>query len=192
MFVEDTALVLDEIAVLLRPGALSRRPEVDSVAVALEPYRELLRLEGPGTVDGGDILRVGQQLFVGRSERSDGAGIGELAQLVAPYGYGVREVAISGCLHLKSAVTAVADETLLVRRDWVDVAPFAGSRLIDIDPTEPFAANALRIGEALIYPADCPRTAEKLEQAGMRVVRVEVGELAKAEGAVTCCSLIIS
>jgi len=190
VFVEDTAVVLDEVAVITRPGAPSRRPEAGPIALALAPYRPLVRIESPGTVDGGDVLRIGRTLYVGLSGRSNQAAIDQLAAALAPYRYDVRGVAVSGCLHLKSAVTTIGDDTVLVDPEWVDPAVFSGTRAIAIDPRERGAANALRIGERVIYPASFPATRRRLEAAGVDVVEVDVSELQKAEGAVTCCSLV--
>lgn len=190
VFVEDVALVLAEVAVVLRPGAASRQPEVPSVASALAEYRDLAVLGAPATLDGGDVLRIGRTLFVGRSGRSNGAGIGQLATALAPFGYRVEAVAVRGCLHLKSAVTAVGPETLLVDRRCVDAERFGALAFVDVDPAEPGAANALRVGEGVVYPASHPRTAERLAGVGITVTAVDVSELEKAEGAVTCCSLI--
>jgi dimethylargininase len=193
VFVEDVALVLDEVAVILRPGAASRRPESETIAQALAPYREVIHLRGPGTVDGGDVLLVGKALVVGRSSRSNAEGIAELATMVRPYGYTVREAAVSGCLHLKSAVTEIGEGALLLNRAWVDPTDLSAWRLIEIDPGEPYAANALRVGETLVYPsAAFPATAEKLNRLGYRLEPVDLSELAKAEGAVTCCSLVFA
>lgn len=190
VFVEDTALVLDEIAVLLRPGAESRRTEVNGVAQALERHRPLLRMEGPGTIDGGDVLRVRRTLYVGLSTRSSHEGIAELRALVGGFGYDVRPVEVTGCLHLKSAATAIGDDTLLVNPSWVEPADFAAGRAIAVDPGEPYAANALRIRNRLIYPTTFPATAKRLAAAGFELEPVDLSELAKAEGAVTCCSLV--
>lgn len=192
VFVEDTALVLEELAVITRPGAASRRPETDSVAVALEPFRPIRRMTGPGTLDGGDVLVTGRSVFVGLSGRTTRAGAAELARMVAPAGYEVRIVPVQGCLHLKSAVTDVGDATLLINPEWVDPAGFEGFRLIPVDPGEAFAANALRIGARVIHPAAFPRTAIRLRAEGLEVREVEADELAKAEGGVTCCSLLIA
>ena len=190
VFVEDAAVVLDEVAVITRPGAPSRRPETVPIARALAPYRPLVHVESPGTIDGGDVLRIGRTLYVGLSRRSNQAAIDQLAAALAPYRYDVRGVAVNGCLHLKSAVTAIADDTLLVDPEWVDPAVFSGIRSIAIDPAERGAANALRIGERVIYPASFPATQRRLEAAGVDVLAVDVSELQKAEGAVTCCSLV--
>lgn len=191
VFVEDTAVVVEELAVLTRPGAASRRPEVEPVAAALARWRPLARLAAPATLDGGDVLRVGRRLWVGLSSRSDAAGVGQLAAALAPHGYEVRGVAMNGCLHLKTAVTALDDRRLLVNPQWVDPAAFPGLETIAVDPAEPFAANALRVGDRVIYPSAFPRTAARLAALGHDLVTVDVSELAKAEGAVTCCSILV-
>lgn len=190
VFVEDTAVVIDELAIATRPGAPSRRGEVESVAATLAVYRTVRRLEAPGTLDGGDVLRVGRTLYVGRSARSDMDAMAQLQTLVAPFGYRVEPVDIQGCLHLKSAVTCVADGTLLLQPQWIDRAAFPGFSIIEVDADEEHAANALRIGEAIVYPDCFPRTREKIARAGVQVVGVDVSELQKAEGAVTCCSVV--
>lgn len=191
VFVEDAAVVVDEVAVIARPGAVARRAETASVAAALERHRPLVRIEPPGTLDGGDVLRVGRRVFVGRSGRTDRSGFEQLRSLLAPHGYTVEEVALEGCLHLKSAATEVASGTLLVAREWVDTAPFAGLELLDVAPAEPFAANALRVGEAVVLPEAFPRTRRRLEARGIEVRPVPASELAKAEGGVTCCSIVV-
>jgi len=192
VFVEDTAVVVAELAVLAWPGAASRRGEVESIAEALAPHRELRRVEAPGTLDGGDVLVVGRRVFVGLSSRTTREGVAQLGALLAPLGYDVRGVAVSGCLHLKSAATRVGDELLLVNPAWVDPAAFAPLPHVPVDADEPCAANALRVGERVILPAAFPRTRERLEARGSTVVPVEVDELAKAEGGVTCGSLLVA
>jgi dimethylargininase len=191
VFIEDTAVVLDELAVVTRPGAVSRRAETAAVADALRPHRPLVSIEPPGTLDGGDVLRVGRSVYVGLSSRSNLDGIRQLARHLSPFGYGVCMVEVSGALHLKSAVTDVAERTLLINRDWVHPETFPGMELIPVDPAEPFGANALRIGGTVIYPSAFPRTRTALEARGIAVRTVDASELAKAEGGVTCCSLIL-
>jgi dimethylargininase len=191
VFVEDAAIVLAEAAVITRPGAAARRPETTSVAAALEPHRALLRLAAPATLDGGDVLRLGRSLFVGRTERTDEAGMEQLGDLVRPLGYEVVAVPVQGCLHLKSAVTEVAENTVLLNPAMVEPRFFADCSVIEVDSQEPDAANALRAGEAVVMPAHHPRTRRRLEQQGLRVFAVEASEVAKAEGGVTCCSLLL-
>jgi dimethylargininase len=191
VFVEDTVVVVDELAVLARPGAESRRPEVAGVADALAPFRRLAHIEAPGTLDGGDVLRLDRDLYVGVSRRTNTSGMAQLADALAPFGYRVTGVEVHGCLHLKSAVTRVGPDLLLVNRAWIDTAAFAGWRTVDVDEAEPFAANALLAGGAVIYSAAFPRTRARLDAAGVGVVPVDVSEMAKAEGGVTCCSVLL-
>lgn len=190
VFVEDVALVFDEVAIVTRPGAESRRVEGASVADVLAEYRPLRAIEAPGTLDGGDVLRVGRTVYVGQSARSNAAAIEQLRELLSGHGYTVHAVPTRGCLHLKSAVTQVADDTLLVQPAWVDPATFADYKLIEVDPAEEHAANALRIGAGVIHPACFPRTRQRMEAAGITVTAVDLSELQKAEGATTCCSLV--
>jgi dimethylargininase len=191
VFIEDTAIVLDEVAVITRPGAESRRGEVDAVAAILGEYRTPLRIEAPATIDGGDVLQLDDVLYVGRTPRTNDAGIAQLRELITPYGYRVIGVDIDGCLHLKSAVTRVDADALLMNRRWVSPSVFDGWRTIDVDDAEPAAANALRIGDSVIYPQELTRTRRRLEADGIHVTPVPAEELAKAEGGVTCCSLIV-
>lgn len=190
VFAEDVAIVVDEIAIITRPGAESRLPEVESIARALSPYRQLCYIEVPGTVDGGDVLRIGKTLYVGISSRSNQAAIDQMHDYLAPYGYTVKGVAVTGCLHLKSAVTQVGDATLLINPAWVDRNDFAGMEFIEVDETEPHAANALMIGSTVIYSSSFPKTQKRLEEHGIRLKILDATEVAKAEGAVTCCSLV--
>jgi len=190
VFVEDVALVLDECAIMLNPGASSRRPEVASVEKALAPYRDVFRIRPPGTVDGGDILRVGKTVYVGLSSRSTENAIEQIKAILEPRNYEVRAVNVTGCLHLKSAVTRVSENTLLINPGWVSKGDFPGMQFIEVDPAEPYAANAVLVDGTLIYPSSFSKTRAKLERAGINMLIVDADELAKAEGAVTCCSLI--
>lgn len=190
VFVEDVALAFDEVAVATRPGAESRRGEGAAVVDVLGSFRRVLRIEAPGTLDGGDVLRIGNRVLVGLSARSNAAGREQLRELLAPFGYSVEGVATRDCLHLKSAVTRVAEDAVLLNPAWVDTAPFADYRCIEVDPAEEHAANAVLIGDALVYPDCFPRTLQRLRAAGIEVATVDVSELQKAEGAVTCCSVV--
>jgi dimethylargininase len=190
VFIEDTCVVLDELAVIARPGADSRRPETRGVAERLRSHRRLHAVAPPGTLDGGDVLTLGKTIYVGLSTRSNQAAVSQLQRVLEPWGYAVRGVPVQGCLHLKSAATVVARKTLLVNRAWVDPGAFGDVRLIDVDPEEPTAANALLLGDRVILPSGFPRTARRLAAAEIRVAAVDVSELQKAEGGVTCCSVI--
>ncbi len=190
VFVEDVAVVLDELAVITRPGAPSRRPEAESVARALVPFRELAALREPGRLDGGDVLAVGRQLFVGISARTNRAGLRALAETAEPLGYAVTPVAVPGALHLKSAVTAVDERTLVGDARRVDRSEFDAYQWLDVPPGEERAANVLAVGGGrVLVAAGCERTAEMLEGAGLQPVPVDASEFAKADGALTCLSL---
>lgn len=195
VFVEDIAVVVNEVGVITRPGAESRRPELPGVVDALVRvqglhYRPLVIIEEPGTLDGGDVLVVGRHVFVGLSSRTNQAGTDQLRRIMGRAEYTVQAIPVHGCLHLKSAATLVAPDMLLMNRQWIPGEAFAAYEVIDVDPAEPYAANALLVGGRVVYPTAFPRTRERLEARGLTVRPVDVSELAKAEGAVTCCSLI--
>ena len=191
VFVEDTAFILPEVAVITRPGADSRKPETESIIRALSPHRPLVHVTEPGTVDGGDVLVLGKNIYIGISTRSNDSAVRQLQELLAKYGYTVTAVEMHDCLHLKTAITKVDDKTLLINPNWVDTSHFKGFDWIEVDPSEPFAANCLPVGDGIIFPTAFPKTRQKLEQKGYKIQAVNVAELAKAEGAVTCCSLVL-
>jgi dimethylargininase len=191
VFVEDTAVILREAAIITRPGADSRRPETRSIARAVQPFRPILSMREPATVDGGDVLVLGKSIYIGMSTRSNMAAVEQVNAFLVKWGYHIQGVGLRDCLHLKSAVTRLDHKTLLINRNWVDAECFSGFDFIQIDPSEPFAANCLPINGTVIFPAAFPKTRARLEERGYKVRTVRVDELAKAEGAVTCCSLII-
>ncbi len=140
-------------------------------------------------MDGGDVLQVGRRVFVGESTRTNQDGIRQLRAILEPIGYAVEPVAIPRCLHLKSAVTAAADDLLVLNPAWIDGAAFQGIEWVESHPDEPLGANVLRVGGALLCAGSAPGTLRRLEDRGLAVHAVAVSELAKAEGALTCCSL---
>ena len=190
MFVEDPAIVLDELAVILPLGTKSRQPEAESLGKALAPFRELAYITAPGSIEGGDVLRINRTLFVGLTTRTNSEGIRQLGEILAPNNYKVVGVPVTGCLHLKSAVTYLGGNTLLANRQWFDAAPFAGYDWIDVAPDEPHAANALALGDTVIFPASFPKTRAKIEAAGFHVTPIDISELQKAESGLTCSSLL--
>ena len=192
VFVEDTAVVLDEVAVMTAPAPTSRRGELTAVAAALVPFRRLARLPADTFLEGGDVLRVGRTLFVGLSGRTGEPGVRALDGLLRPLGYSVVPVRVIGCLHLKSAACAVDEETVLVNRAWVETDPFAGLRLVDVPAAEPFGANVLRLPGAVLVSARFPATADLVLSLGQQVVMLDVSELHKAESGLTCMSLVFT
>ena len=191
VFIEDAAVVLDEIAVIARPGVLSRQHETDAVAAALTRHRRLAAIGAPGTLDGGDVMQVGREIYVGVSRRTNADGLRQLAEVARPFGYRVYPIETRGCLHLKSAVSCIGDDLLIVNPNWVEASHFGGMKALAVDLDEPFAANILRIENTVLCAASAPKTATRLERFGLDIRAVDISELAKAEGALTCCSLIL-
>lgn len=181
VFVEDTAIVLDDFAIITRPGAPSRSCETASVAEALEKFRPLRYIEPPATLDGGDVLVMDGRWYVGISQRTNEAAVRQLGAIA---------IRFQNCLHLKSGVTQIGERTLLLNPDWVDPRQFPGFEIVSV--AEPFAANALWLGDTLLCSASYPRTRRLLEARGFHVETLDLSELEKAEAGVTCCSLLFS
>jgi dimethylargininase len=191
-FIEDTAIVLDEVAVLASMGATSRRAEPAGIEPELRKYRKVLRVELPATFDGGDVLRVGRSLFVGKSSRTNDEGIKALVEIAVRFGYKVLPVQLKDCLHFKSACTALPDGSLLVNPAWLDLDALHSFDLVPIPPEEAFAADVLTIGTIVCVEAAHPRTAELIRSRGFEVKTIDLSEFAKAEGGVTCLSILFS
>lgn len=207
VFVEDAAVVVGETAVLARPGAPERRAEVEdvrSVLLLAGGLRRVAVVREPGTLDGGDVLVLGRRVFVGLSTRTDRDGAHQLAEVLgeAPGGgYEVTAVPVEGCLHLKSAATAIsrpeAAPTVLVNPRWVDPTAFAPAEVVEVPGDEPFAANVLTLpGPAggpptVLLSSRWPKTRRLLEERGLHTVPLDLSELEKAEAGPTCLSLLI-
>jgi dimethylargininase len=192
VFVEDTAVVLDEVAVVARPGNPLRQREVPAIAAALSRYRKLLRIVAPATLEGGDALRVGRDFCVGLSSRTSGQGFSQFASIVRAFGYRATPIEVKGCLHLKTAVTALDSETLLVNPSWIDAAALPRGRQLVVPPDEPFGANALVVNGVVHLSARWKRTRELVERSGFSVNALDVSEFEKAEAGLTCLSLLFS
>jgi dimethylargininase len=193
VFVEDVAFILQGLAVITMPGAMSRRPEIISMSEVLPNYvPNIIKVELPGTIDGGDVLVIAKRIYIGVSTRSNEEGISQLQEKLKPYGYEVIGIRVQRCLHLKSTVTRIDDNTLLINPDWVDKGYFTDYTLVEVDPTEENAANVVSVNGTLLYSSAFPKTLAKLRALGYNVIELELSEIAKAEGAVTCCSLLIS
>jgi dimethylargininase len=191
-FIEDTAIVLDEVAILCSMGADSRRDEPAGIEPVLRRYREVERLGLPATLEGGDVLRVGRTFLVGQSCRTNAAGITLLSSIVGHYGYQVAAVPVHGCLHLKTACTALPDGRLLANPAWIDTSALAAYELVSVPQSDPWGANVLLARSRVLMPAAHQPTAELLDGLGFTVQSIDVSEFAKAEGGVTCLSLLIS
>lgn len=193
-FVEDLAVVVDEVALVTRPGAVSRQGEAASLLPPLRRWRAveaLFAADEDGTLDGGDVLRVGRRIWVGRSTRTGAEGLAALGRRLAPLGYDVAGVGVAGCLHLKSAVTALDEETLVFQPGWIDPAPFKGLRLVEAHPDEPGAASVLAVGGRVVMAAEHPLTRARIESAGFAPLALPLSEILAAEAGPTCCSLLL-
>jgi dimethylargininase len=191
-FVEDTAIVVDEIAVICSMGVASRRGETALIESELSNYREIAHVSLPGTIEGGDVLLAGKTVFVGRSTRTNQAGCEQLARILEPFGYRVIPVRTAGSLHLKSACTAIDDETLFVNREWIELDALTGFKLVPTPAEEPWSANLLRVGRSVCMQAGFPRAAEAVGRVADQVELLDLSELRKAEAALTCSSIIFN
>ncbi len=194
-FVEDVAIVLDELAIATRPGANSRRGEVEHILDHLGAHRDIVvELPESVTLDGGDVLRHERTLYVGQSSRSNPAGAAALAASVAGMDYRVVTVPVTGALHLKTACTFIDERTLLVNPQWIDSSPLVddGFELHAVAPEEPFGANVLRIGDQLLMDAAAENTVHQLSERGHHVTALDISEFAKAEAGLTCLSLVFA
>jgi dimethylargininase len=189
-FVEDMVVMLDDVAIVGRPGVASREPEVELMAQVVAGLRPVRRIVPPATVEGGDVLRVGKTLFVGRSSRTNAAGIGQLEEIVGPSGYRIIPVRVEQCLHLKTGVTSPADRVLIVNRNWIDVSAFRDFEILEVPATEPWGANTLAVNDIVFAAQSSPQTARLLESKGLRVQCLDISELQKAEAGLTCLSVL--
>jgi dimethylargininase len=190
VFVEDPLLVFDELAIVARMGSPSRRGESETLSEAISRFRPVRPILEPATLEGGDVMRIGRDVFVGLSSRTNEAGVQQLTRELEPFGYRVRPVEVRGCLHLKSACCSMGDGKILANSAWLDTAPLRNYEIVEVAPDEPGAANILRIGDTVLMPSAFPHTREIIAREGVSLRTVDISELMKAEAAVTCSSVI--
>jgi dimethylargininase len=188
-FVEDTAVIVPEVAIVTRPGAASRRGEVASIENAARPYRDTVRIRPPGTVDGGDVLVIDRQVFIGLSNRTNRAGATQLGECLAAFGYTWTTVPVAAGLHFKSSVNAVSEDTLLTTQSFAKHPALARFRRLVVSEEEEYAANTLLINDHLILPAGYPDTLKKLKVLGKPIIELDTSEFRKMDGGLTCLSL---
>lgn len=192
VFIEDNAIVLDELMVMTSMGRGARQGEVLLIGSVLSQHRRVVQIFPPATIEGGDVLRVGKSLFVGMSSRTTQLGVDALRVIVEPLGYEVISVNVYHCLHLKTACTFLDDETMLVNSEWLDLDKLKKYRLLPVPQAEPFGANVLRVPQGLLANAAYPKTLDLIRTEGYSVIAVNMSEFSKAEAGVTCLSLIIN
>lgn len=191
-FVEDTAIVLNEIAIITPMGVSSRQEETELIEKELVKYRLVAKIKPPAKIEGGDVLQIGKNLYVGISSRTNVKGIEALNEIVKPFGYKVLVVKFRGSLHLKTACTALDDETVLINPEWIDSETFKQFKVVNVPKNEPFAANVLRIGDTICIHSEFTKTIESIEKVGFKTKQVDISEFLKAEAGLTCLSLIFN
>jgi dimethylargininase len=192
VFVEDVAVVFDQLAVITSMGSESRRAELPAMRAVLQRHREVVDVRLPATLEGGDVLRIGKTLFVGESARTNKAGIAALDSIARPLGFTVVPVKVPGCLHLKTCITALDDQTCVVNPQWLDCEPFKHLKLVEVSVREPFGANVVRLADVLLVNAACAETNEKIQNLRFTVDPVDISEFGKAEAGLTCMSLLFT
>lgn len=190
VFVEDAAIVLDEIAIITPMGTASRRPEVPAIESELRKHRNVVRVELPATLEGGDVLKVARTLYIGETTRTNKAAIAAVARIVEPLGYKVMPVPVRGGLHLKTCITALNERTFIANPEWLDLHAFQGHQIVSVHEHEAFAANVLLANGMVLMNAAYPRTADLVSSLGFATKVVEISEFGKAEAGLTCLSLI--
>jgi dimethylargininase len=188
-FVEDTAVVTPELAIITNPGIEGRKGEEDTIEQALAAFRKTVRIYAPGTVDGGDVLQVNSHFFVGISERTNREGAKQLGCIFEEYGYTWATVCVEAGLHLKSSVNYIGKNTLLITEQFAGRDEFKGYDTIIVDKSEEYAANTLLINNSLITPKGFPNTIKKLKATGLGIIELDVSEMRKMDGGLTCMSL---
>jgi len=188
-FVEDVAVVVPELAVIARPGASTRQEETGPIVPVLAAHREVARLEAPATLDGGDVLVVDREVFVGLSARTNAEGAAQLGRLLEPHRYRTRTVPVGAGFHLKSSVSWLGGETLLVSERFANAPELRGYRCIPVDAGDEAACNTLLVNGTLLVPAGFAAARRKVEQAGLPIVELDVSEARKMDGGLSCMSL---
>lgn len=189
VFVEDPIVVFDELAIVTSIGVSSRREEIPVLKRYFEPLRPLYSIQLPAKLEGGDVLTIGRNVYVGQSSRSNYQGYLQLKQILEPFGYHLIPMAVTGCLHLKTAVCALDEETVLLNPRWIDTTPFTSYKIIEVVTTEPFASNVMPINDTICMNGQNTQMVERVSQLGYQVETVDISEFVKAEAGLTCMSV---
>jgi dimethylargininase len=188
-FVEDTAVVMPEVAVIARPGAAARQGEEESIADVLREYREIEFIQNPGTLDGGDVLMIDNHFFIGISERTNPEGAEQLGGILEKFGKTWAFIKVGAGLHFKSSVNYVGKNSILVTRDFANHEALNGYDKIAVDREEEYSANTLWINDHLLMPKGFPKTRIKLKSLGLPIIELDVSEMQKMDGGLTCLSI---
>lgn len=190
VFIEDTAVVLDELAVITSMGTPDRRNELPEITAEVRKYRKAVEIPLPATIEGGDVLRIGRKIYIGETLRTNKDAISFFTQIVEPLSYQVVPVEVSGCLHLKTGITALDDETFLANPEWINLSPLKGCRIVEVPENESFGGNVLVVNGKVLMNAAYPRTIDLVASLGFNIMSVDISEFGKAEAGLTCMSLV--
>ncbi len=189
-FVEDTALLTAECAIIMRPGATSRRDETQTIEPALrDHFKTVEHVQAPGTVDAGDIMMVGRHFFIGLSQRTNQSGAEQIIQILNRHGMSGSTVPLKEMLHLKSGVAYLENNTMVATGEFLNRAEFANFRVIPIPNEEAYAANCLWLNGTVLVPAGYPQAKQAIEAAGYQTIALEMSEFRKLDGGLSCLSL---
>ena len=188
-FLEDTAVIVPEVAILTRPGALSRRGEEIFIEPILAKHKTVRKITEPGTLDGGDILVIDKNVFIGLSDRTNQEGANQLSEILFQYGYNSMLIKVEEGLHLKSDVNYIGNNTILITDKYYNHAEFENYIRICVDKNEAYAANSLLINDKVIIPKGFPATKQKLLKADFDLIEIDMSESQKMDGGLTCLSL---
>ena len=187
-FVEDTAVITDEASIITRPGAAARRGEEEEILKILSGYRTPLRIESPGTLDGGDILRADNHFFIGRSGRTNREGAQQLERFLSEYGYTSSGIEVKNSLHLKSGIAFLGKGRFISTNEFSGISE-KGTFTI-LDPEDSYSANCLPVNDFLLFPSGFPGSAKKLAETGFTIIELDMSEFRKMDGGLTCLSLL--
>lgn len=189
-FVEDTAIINDKFAIIDRPGAISRRGEQETIHKELENhYSDIKVIKSPGTLEGGDVMRIGQKYYVGLSDRTNQEGFKQFQEICTQFKFEAIRIEMKDMLHLKSGVNYLGDNTILVAGEFIEKEEFKTFDKIIVDPTESYAANCVRINANIIMPKGFPTLLKKIQKLGLPILELEMSEFQKLDGGLSCLSL---
>lgn len=189
-FVEDTAIIFDEVAIITSMGISSRQHESKTIAPELDRYREIIHIELPAIIEGGDVLQIGRRVYVGLSRRTNIQGVHKLAQILKQWDYEIIPVELKNCLHLKTACTAISEEIILLNPQWVEPETFSDYKVLSVPKEEMWAANTIRVGDRILLQHGFPRTLELVSRNHNALEILNISEFSKIEAGLSCLSLI--
>jgi dimethylargininase len=189
-FTEDIIAIADDIAIITNPGIQSRVAETKALEKTLSVFKDVFRITSPGTIEGGDVLKIEKTIYIGISSRTNMEGIRQFTSILEPRGYWIKPVEIRNTLHLKSVCTYLGNRRIILAEGYFDINVFSGFEKIIVPREEEYCANCLFVNNRVLIPKGFPKTKALIEAKGLIVSELEMSEFRKADGAVTCLSVI--